>query len=226
MEFATLIARDSDEEVTPEALDEATWDALWMMKLSGPGLGDGVPLLDMYLNPPPGMDPALLKAFTRERLLETFAQARRLLVESSSHAHLRSTVEQAPDGLLVRACRVLPVARRVQMLAIQSARIAQAREAGDPALDDLRDWADFGMTYENKDRMTRHPMWLRWGMHLVGGVSATGDATRIVSALQYPHFLDDTEEYLWFLLSLMPQEPLVRILNRDFPDGASVTTVK
>ncbi|MFC9342863.1 hypothetical protein ACFT0G_06060 [Streptomyces sp. NPDC057020] len=226
VDLMTVIARDSDEEITSEDLNEATWDVLQTLKLSGPGLGDGVFLLDMFVNPPPGLDPALRKAFSREQFPEVFAHARRLLMESSSHGDMRSVVEQAPEGLLVRACRVVPAARRTQMLAIQSARIAVARQAGDPTLDGLREWADLGMTYESKQRMTCHPMWLRWGMHLSGGVTAKGDAVRIVSHLQYPQLLADTEEYIVFLLSLMPPEPLQRILNHDFPDGASVETIE
>ncbi len=210
-ELVALLNRDSDEEISAGDLEAAVDVVMRMLKVSGPGLGNGVSLTSLL----PGMAGELR------------AEIRRLLLAAPTFRAQCELIQSAPADLLIRACRLVPQARRVQFIAVQSARIAYLRHTGELTPEMFSGWHDLGMSYADMQQMTGHPMWKNWGKTLAGGaMKASADGHRIAVCLEEPTTLDRLEGYITFLSSLIPAQALHRLAFHQFQPGEKRTVMK
>ncbi|MFI8265573.1 hypothetical protein [Streptomyces sp. NPDC085665] len=207
-ELVALFYRDSDEEVDADDLEVAVDGMVELLKenvsrLSGVQIGALPPELE-----------AKIRADAR----------RRLLAAPTFHGQC-DLVRSVSEGLLLRACRLVPQVRRLQVAAVHSARLAHALHTGALTADRLGTWHDFAMPVANIQRMQVHPMWTRWGSPVMsaGAVSDSGDGPRIVVCLEEPSLLDELELFVDFLASLIPVHALHRLaFHRPEPGGQTV----
>jgi hypothetical protein len=203
-ELVSLFNRDTDEEIGAEDLEAAVDVVVRGLKVTGPGLEDGVPISSLL----PGTE------------AELRAEVRRLLTSAPTFRGQCELVRSAPSEQLIRACRVVPLARRLQVVAVNSAVIAHARHAGVLTPEMFSGWHDLGMSHTDLQRMTAHPMWARWGKMLAGGgVHDSGDGQRIAVCLESPAILDELETYSGFLVTLVPEPALHRLSSRPLAPG-------
>lgn len=207
-ELMTLFNRDTDEEIDEGDLEVAIDIVVERVKENlSRAIGVPVGLL------PPGME-AGLRADARQHLLgvPTFDKECDL-------------VRSVPESLLIRACRLVPMVRRVQIAAVESARLAHALHTGSLTAERLGEWNDFPMPYDNVQRMEAHPMWERWGSKVIeaGAVRDSGDGQRIVVCLLAPAILDELEDYVDFMVALMPARAFHRLaFNPTGPESLTV----
>ncbi|MDV9186815.1 hypothetical protein R6L23_00940 [Streptomyces sp. SR27] len=207
-ELMALFYRDSDEEVDADDLEVAVDGMVELLKENVSRLS-GVPV---------GALPPDLEANIR-------ADARRRLLAVPTYRDQCDLVRSAPDGLLLRACRLVPQVRRVQVAAVESARLAYALHTGALTVERLGTWHDYAMPVANIQRMQADPMWTRWGSPVIsaGAVSDSGDGPRIVVCLEEPNLLDELELFVDFLASLIPVHALHRLaFHRPEPGGRTV----
>ncbi|MFD8477252.1 hypothetical protein ACFV2E_35225 [Streptomyces globisporus] len=204
-ESMALFYRDSDEEIDTDDL-EIVVDGMVELLKENVSRRSGVPV---------GALPPDLEADIR-------ADARRRLLAAPTFRDQSDLVRSTPDGLLLRACRVVPQARRVQLAAVHSARLAHALHTGALTAEKLGTWHDFAMPVANIQRMQAHPMWKRWPIS-AGAVHDSGDGTRIVVCLEEPSLLDELGLFVDFLASLIPVHALHRLaFHRPEPGGQTV----
>ncbi|MFE1367633.1 hypothetical protein ACFW84_25815 [Streptomyces anulatus] len=204
-ETVALFYRDSNEEIDTDDLEIVVDGMVEVLKENVSRLS-GVPVRAL----PPDLE-ANIRADARRRLLAvpTFRDQCDLI---------RST----PEGLLVRACRLVPQVRRVQLAAVHSARLAHALHTGTLAAEQLGTWHNFAMPVANIQQMQAHPMWTRWKMS-AGAVHDSGDGARIVVCLEQPSLLDELELFVGFLASLIPVNAFHRLaFHRPEPGGQTV----
>ncbi|MFF0561941.1 hypothetical protein [Streptomyces sp. NPDC004266] len=208
VEVFALLNRDSDEEINPDDLETAVDVLVKGMTVSGPGFGEGFPI-------------GLLVSMTKpEGLQELRDEIRRILLGRRTFPGQCELVRTVPADQLIRACRLVPLARRVQIAAVASARIAQMRHNGERTEKSSSGWQDLGMSYADMQRMTEHPMWKSWGEMLAGGgVHDSGDGLKIVHCLENPATLDQLEGYIEFLVSLIPAHALHRLASYQAKPG-------
>ncbi|WP_111603753.1 hypothetical protein [Streptomyces sp. Amel2xB2] len=208
VELLTLFNRDTDEEIDAGDLEAAVDLVVARVKENLSRL-IGVPV-DLL---PPEMEAGLR------------ADARRQLLGAPTLRDQCDLVRSVPEGLLIRACRLVPMVRRVQIAAVESARLAHAVRTGTLAAKRLGAWQDFPMPYANVERMEAHPMWERWGSKVIeaGAVRDSGDGPRIVVCLENPGTLDELETYADFLVALMPAQACHRLaFHRPGPGSRTV----
>ncbi|MFE7464732.1 hypothetical protein ACFU6R_11610 [Streptomyces sp. NPDC057499] len=204
-ELVALFFRDSDEEIYADDLEVAVDDMVEFLKRNVSRLS-GAPV---------GALPPDLEANIR-------ADARRRLLAAPTFRDQCDLVRSAPEDLLLRACRLVPQVRRVQLAAVHSARLAHALHTGTLTAEQLGTWHDFAMPVVNIQRMQAHPMWTRWRI-FAGAESDSGDGSRIVECLEEPSLLDDLELFVDFLASLIPLHALYRLaFHRPESGGRTV----
>ena len=193
-ELLTLFSRDTDDEIDRDDLEAATDVIVGRVKESLCRL-TGAPIAL-----PPDEEAALR------------ADACRRLRGAPTFREQCDLVQSASDGLLVRACCVVPQVRRVQLVAVESARQAHALHTGTLAAEALGARSHFPMPYANVQRMEVHPMWERWGSKVIGGaVRDSGDGQRIAVCLDTPDLVDQLEDYTHFLATLVPEQAFHRM---------------
>lgn len=208
-ELLALLNRDSDEEIDPGDLDAAVDSVIRMLKVYGPSMEAGVPVTSLLL--PDAVD-------------QMRAEIRGLLLGAATFRDQCALVRSAPADRLVQVCRLVPQARRLQIVALSSARIAYMRHTGELTAEMFSGWHDLGMSYADMQRMTAHPMWKSWGKMLAGGgMNDSGDGQRIAVCLEDPATLDRLETYTAFLGSLIPAHALHRLAFHQFKSGESRT---
>lgn len=209
VELMTLLNRDTDEEIDAGDLEEAVDIVVGHIKEN----------LSRRIGVPVGLLPPDMEARLR-------SDARRQLLGAPTFHDMCDLVRAVPESLLIRACRLVPLVRRVQIAAVESARLAHALHAGTLTAEKLGVWHDFPMPYDNVQRMEAHPMWERWGSKVIeaGAVRDTGDGVRIVVCLQNPAILDELDAYTDFLASLMPAQAFHRLAFN--PPGPGTLTIK
>lgn len=196
VELMTIFNRDTDEEIDDGDL-EAAIDMMVARVKENLSRAIGVPVGLL----PAGMDMGIR------------ADARRHLLDAPTFDKECDLVRSVPESLLIRACRLVPIVRRVQIAAVESARLAHALYTGSLTAERLGEWHDFPMPYDNVQRMEEHPMWGRWGSKVIeaGAVRDSGDGQRIVVCLLNPATLDELEDYADFLVALMPTRAFHRL---------------
>ncbi|WP_331718485.1 hypothetical protein [Streptomyces virginiae] len=219
-ELLALLNRDSDDEIDPGDLDEAVDVVMRMLRVSGPDTGPGIPLMSLLEEPVEGAVTDARMVFPPGAAEQARAEIRRLLLAAPTFNAECELVRAAPADKLIRACRLVPQARRVQIIAVSSARIAYLRHTGELTAEMFSGWHDLGMSYADMQRMEAHPMWKRWGKMLAGGgVKDSADGHRIAVCLEDPALLDQLEAYIAFLASLIPARALHRLAFHQFQPG-------
>lgn len=216
-ELLALFHRDTDEEISEGDLEAAIDLMLEILHVSGPVLGTEMPLSRM-LNELPWL-------FLPGQADQLRTETRRMLLGIATFHGRCTLVRSAPNDQLLRACQLIPLARRMQLLALNSARIAHLRHTGELTEQNFAGWHDLGMTYADKERMTAHPMWQEWGQMLASGArSDHTDGHHISVCLEDTDTADRLQEYVDFLVSLMPPRALQRLVFYQFaPDEPRVT---
>ncbi|MFI8767399.1 hypothetical protein ACIGN6_21135 [Streptomyces sp. NPDC053792] len=115
-EVAALFSRDSDEEIDPYDLEGAVDAIMNGLTATGTGLGDGVPI----------------SLLVPDKVEEIRAEVRRRLLGTPTFQDECELIRSVAADQLVKACLVVPLARRVQVIAVKSARIAHLRHTGEP----------------------------------------------------------------------------------------------
>ncbi|WDI18363.1 hypothetical protein PS783_12550 [Streptomyces enissocaesilis] len=208
VELLTLLNRDADEEIDGADLEAAIDVVVVRVKEN----------LSRLIGVPVGLLPADMEVGLR-------ADARRQLLGAPTFRDQCDLVRSVPEGLLIRACRLVPLARRVQIAAVESARLAHALHTGTLMAERLGVWHDFPMPYANVQRMEAHPMWERWGSKVIeaGAARDSGDGPRIVVCLENPVILDELEAYVDFLAALMPKRAFHRLAShRGGPESLTI----